>query len=105
MLKQTYQELNEIHVLSNTILSLAESDDWDSIPDIEQQRDKLIRHFFENKDFDAGDRGIIEQTIQSVLQINNRFTVLAEQKKLTINAQMQDLRKRQNVNSAYLQNK
>ncbi|GEM_PF-2767507 len=105
MLKQTSQELNDIQNLSNTILSLAESDDWDNIPGIEQQRDNLIRHFFENQDFNAGDRDIIEQTIQSVLQINKRVTVLAEQKKITINAQMQDLRKRQNVNSAYLQNK
>ena len=105
MLKQTSQELNDIQNLSNTILSLAESDDWDNIPGIEQQRDKLIRHFFENQDVNAGDRDIIEQTIQSVLQINKRVTVLAEQKKITINAQMQDLRKRQNVNSAYLQNK
>ena len=105
MLKQTSQELNDIQNLSNTILLLAESDDWDDIPGIEQQRDKLIRHYFETQDFNSGDREIIEQTIQSVLKINNRVTVLAEQKKITINAQMQDLRKRQNVNSAYLQNK
>ena len=105
MLKQAARELNDIQDLSNTILSLAESDDWDNIPGIEQQRDNLICHFFENQDFNAGDRDIIEQTIQSVLQINKRVTVLAEQKKITLNAQMQDLRKRQNANTAYLQNK
>ncbi len=105
MLNQTFQELKDIQNLSNKMLLLAESGDWDKIPDIEQQRDKLIRHFFETHDLIASDRNKVEQAIHTVLQINNKMTALAEQEKLRINEHLHDLKKRQNVNSAYLQNR
>lgn len=105
MQSQSFQNLQKIQNLSHKMLKLAEMDDWEQLPELEQLRDISIRNFFEEQDISAQNSNEVERVIKSVLKINDQITVLAEQKKVAISEQLQGLKKRKNVNSAYLQNK
>ena len=93
--------------LNNSIEILDEVTDLllDQLPELEQLRDISIRNFFEEQDISAQNSNEVERVIKSVLKINDQITVLAEQRKVAISEQLQGLKKRKNVNSAYLQNK
>ncbi len=97
--------MQNIQTLSHKMLLLAKSGDWEQLPELEKLRDRKIRTFFEGQEISVQDSDKVEQAIQSILNINNKISVLAEQEKIVISKQFQSFKKRQNVNSAYLQNK
>ena len=101
----TYLELEQVQEISQKMLDLAQANDWEPLPDLELKRKNLMHSFFEQQQISAQDSAPIEQLIQRVLSINDMISQLAEQKKVSIGQQLNGLKKRQNVHSAYLQNK
>ena len=105
-----YQELSQFQEISQKMLSLAEACDWDKLPELEAERKNLMLSFFEHQQTSL--QGVssqkstqIERLMKSVLSINDKISQLAEQEKVSIGNQLHGLKKRQNVHSAYLQNK
>ena len=107
-------QLQRFQEISQQMLVLAESNDWEQLPELEIEREKLMLCFFEEpsaaQDFvlaelSPQDSMQVEQAINHVLSINDKITSLAEKEKVSIGSQMRGLKKRQNVHSAYMQNK
>ena len=94
--------------ISRQMLEFAKNNDWEKLPDLENNRKKIMRSVFEAKNSVSklpSNAPEIEQTIKNVLLINNKIEQLAQQEKVTIGQQLHGLKKKQNVHSAYLQNK
>lgn len=100
-----FPELERIQQVSQHMFELAENKAWEQLPDLEQERTNLMHAFFENQKFTANDNVYVEKIINSVLLINEKIAKLAEIEKMGISQEMQGLKKRQNVHSAYMQNK
>ncbi|NOQ78222.1 MAG: hypothetical protein GQ546_02345 [Gammaproteobacteria bacterium] len=101
-------ELKQFLVISQKMLDYAENNDWEKLPDLESDRKKIMQSLFESQDSDSHSSSgtiKIEQTIKNVLSINEKIEQLAQQEKVVIGQQLQGLKKKQNVHSAYLQNK
>lgn len=101
-------ELKQFLVISQKMLDYAENNDWEKLPDLESDRKKIMQSLFESQDSDRDSSSgttKIEQTIKNVLSINEKIEQLAQQEKVVIGQQLQGLKKKQNVHSAYLQNK
>ena len=97
-------ELQQFLDISRKMLEFAEANDWEKLPDLENNRKKIMLSFFEAKN-SAPKSAKVEQIIKSVLSINEEIEQFARQEKVTIGHQLQGLKKKQNVHSAYLQNK
>ena len=97
-------ELQQFLEISRKMLEFAEMNDWEKLSDLEHTRKKIMLSFFEAKN-SAPKSEKVEQTINNVLEINEKIEQLAQQEKVTIAQQLQGLKKKQNVHSAYLQNK
>lgn len=101
-------ELKQFLVISQKMLDYAENNDWEKLPDLESDRKKIMQSLFESQDSDRDSSSgttKIEQTIKNVLSINEKIEQLAQQEKVVIGQQLHGLKKKQNVHSAYLQNK
>jgi len=101
-------ELKQFLDISRKMLEFAKNNDWEKLPDLENDRKKIIHSLFETKksvNNSASNTSRIEQTIKNVLAINDKIEQLAQQEKITIGQQLHGLKKKQNVHSAYLQNK
>ena len=101
-------ELSQLLNMSDQMLGLAEKNDWNDFSELESSRQKAMYSFFESPLLDessAEDSAKIEQIINKVLFINNQIEKLAKKEKITIGQQLQGMKKKQNVHSAYLQNK
>jgi len=96
--------LEQAQIISWKMLALAEQCDWDQLPDLENKRKKIMESFF-SQPVPVHDSAQVEKIIQDVLIINDQITALAEKEKVSIGQQRQNIKKRQNVQSAYLQNK
>ena len=97
-------ELEKFQAITHEMFALAEVSHWEKLPDLENERKKIIESFF-SKEVSIQDSPQVEKVIQDVLLINDKITELAEKSKSTISLQRQNIKKRQNVHSAYLQNK
>ena len=100
-------ELQQLLDISQKMLLSAKSNDWESLPDLEAERKKAMNTFFEKKSsgYLSDYSKKVEQTIKDVLLINEQIEQIAQHEKVTIAQQLQGLKKKQNVHSAYLQNK
>ncbi len=101
-------ELNQLLDMSQKMLGLADKNDWDDFTELENNRKKVMYSFFESPLIDessAEDSEKIEQIIKKVLLINEQIEKKAQQNKCTLARQLQGMKKKQNVHSAYLQNK
>ena len=103
MIMDNYQELSQLQEISRKMLNLAEACDWDKLPDLEDERKSLMQSFFSHQ-ISIRDSAQVKQVIQDVLSINDDIAKLAQQEKTSIGHQVQGMKKRQNVHSAYLQN-
>ena len=99
-----YFELTQFQEISQKMLGLAQSSDWDKLSDLEHERKDLMKSFFSHQ-VSSQDSGHVEGVIQEVLSINDKIAQLAQLEKNSLGHQLQGLKKRQNVHSAYLQNK
>lgn len=97
-------ELSQFQKISQQMLEFAEADEWDKLSDLEKKRKTLMQSFFAQP-VSPEDSVDIRRVIESVLTINDKITQLAGQHKGAISLQLQELKKRQNVQSAYMQNK
>ncbi|WP_198263992.1 flagellar protein FliT [sulfur-oxidizing endosymbiont of Gigantopelta aegis] len=105
-------ELAQFLNISQSMLSAAEAGDWACLPEREVERKKVMQQYFSSESFNQAvslQGGIeesdgISQVINQVLEINTQIETLAEQGKLAINLQLQGMKKKQSVHSAYLQN-
>ena len=100
-----HPELVKLEEISQKMLALAKANDWDQLPELEIERKHLMHSFFEHQQISSLESAQIEQVIQGVLSINHTISQLAEKEKVSIGQQLHGLKKRQNVHSAYLQNK
>ena len=94
--------------ISRQMLEFAKNNDWEKLPDLENDRKKIMQSVFEAKNSvsnSSSKANQIEQTIKNVLLINDKIEQLAQQEKVTIGQHLHGLKKKQNVHSAYLQNK
>lgn len=101
-------ELKQFLDISQQMLDCAENNDWEKLPDLENDRKKIMLSLFELQDSDSHspfNTTKIEKTIKNVLSINEKIEQLAQQEKMVIGQQLHGLKKKQNVHSAYLQNK
>ena len=101
-------KLKQFLDISRQMLVFAKNNDWEKLPDLENDRNKIMRSVFKGKNSVSNSPSNahgIEQTIKNVLSINDKIEQLAQQKKVTIGRQLHGLKKKQNVHSAYLQNK
>ena len=101
-------ELKQFLDISQKMLECATSNDWDKLPDLESDRKKIMLSLFESEESVndlAHNSAEVEQAIKNVLLINEKIEQLAQQEKATIGQQLQGLKKKQSVHSAYLQNK
>lgn len=96
--------LNQFLDISREMLKSADNNDWEKLPDLEQERKRLMQPFFESN-ITFSDSKKVEQTIKGVLQINTEIEQLAQKEKVSIGQQLHGMKKKQNVQSAYLQNK
>ena len=97
-------ELKKFLDISRKMLKFAKNNDWDKLPDLEVERKRIMSSFFEEQISEL-DSTKIEQVIKDVLLINEKIEQLAQQEKVVVGQQLQGLKKKQNVHSAYLQNK
>lgn len=97
-------ELKQLLDISQQMLELAKNNDWEKLPDLETDRKKIMQSFFETQN-SLDNTADIEQAIKDVLFINEKIEQLAQQEKVQIGQQLHALKKKQNVHSAYLQNK
>lgn len=102
--KEKTHQLSLFQEISKKMLGMAESKDWEKLPDLENERKILMQFFFEQS-VSAQDSAQVKQVIQDVLSINEKISQLAEQEKMLIGQQINSMKKRQNVHSAYLENK
>ena len=102
-------ELRQFVDISRKMLESAKNNDWDKLPDLEDERKKIMLSIFESgaeyQDLVNHDSGKLEQMIKNVLSMNEQIEQLAGEEKITIGQQLQVMKKKQSVNSAYLQNK
>ncbi len=103
MIDEKYSELSQFQEISLKMLCLAQANDWDKLPDLENKRKNLMKTFF-SQQVSSRDSVLVRSVIQDVLSINDKISQLAQQEKLSIGDKLQGLKKRQNVHSAYLQN-
>ena len=111
--KDKASELKQFLNISQKMLELAKNNDWEKLSDLEIDRKKIMQSFFEAKnsaDNNSTDNlehnpDKVEQVIKNVLSINEKIEQLAQKEKATIGQQLHGLKKKQNVHSAYLQNK
>lgn len=97
-------ELIQFLDISQTMLVCAKNNDWDQLPELEAKRNQVITSFF-GEAVAGNDSVKTEKIINEVLVINKKIEQLAQQEKMVIGQQLQGLKKKQNVHSAYLQNK
>ncbi len=99
-------ELHSLLTISQQMLVDAQAGHWDKLPDLESKRNELMHVFFEqNGPAVAYSHEQIKQTIEAVLRLNKKIAQLAQQEKNGISQQLHGMKKKQNVHSAYLQNK
>jgi len=101
-------KLKQFLDISRQMLAFAKNNNWEKLPDLENDRNKIMRSVFKGKNSVSNSPSNahgIEQTIKNVLSINDKIEQLAQQQKVTISRQLHGLKKKQNVHSAYLQNK
>ena len=106
--KDKASELKQFLNISQKMLELAKNNDWEKLSDLEIDRKKIMQSFFEAKnsaDNLEHNSDKVEQVIKNVLSINEKIEQLAQKEKATIGQQLHGLKKKQNVHSAYLQNK
>ena len=103
MIAEKLLELKEIQAISHKMFALAEVNNWQKLPDLEKERKNIMNSFF-SSEVTMQDSSEVKKVIQDVLLINDKITELAEESKRTISLQRQNIKKRQNVHSAYLQN-
>ena len=99
------EELQQFLNISQQMLGLAEKNTWDDLPQLEHSRQQLMQSYFKGKTISTEDSAYVEQMIKKVLIINEKIALLAEQSKQAISQQLHGMKKRQNVQSAYLENK
>ncbi|MCW8932507.1 MAG: flagellar protein FliT, partial [Gammaproteobacteria bacterium] len=102
------QELQQFLETSRKMLESAKNSDWEPLPTLESERKKLMVSFFESDvsaENSKDDQLKIEKAINEVLSINEEIEQLAQKEKVTIGQQLHGFKKKQNVHSAYLQNK
>lgn len=104
MLKNKSEELDKLLSLSNEMLEYAQQKNWDSIPELEIQRQTVMEAFF-NEPVNETDSEQVANVIQTVLNINEHINQLATQAKQSIVQEAQGFKARQLVHSAYMQNK
>ena len=104
MIAEKFSELEQFKEISQKMLALAQVNNWEELPVLEIQRKSIIESFF-SENTSEQDVPQVEKMIQDVLLINSKITGLAEKNKISIGLQRQNIKKRQNVHSAYLQNK
>ncbi len=101
-------ELVSLLNFSQRMLGLAQNSDWEEFSELEIKRTEVMHSFFESsalKEGSIGDSDKIEQTIKKVLLINEQIEKLAQKEKITISQQLHSMKQKQNVHSAYLENK
>ena len=99
------QEMSQLQEISQTMLALAKANNWEQLPELEIKRKSLMQSFFERQPVSTRNSVEIEQVIKNILSINDKIAHLAEQEKITIGQKLHGMKKRQNVHSAYVQNK
>ncbi len=104
MLEDKQSQLEQFQEMSQVMLELSEANDWDKLPDLENKRQAIMRSIFSEK-VSVQDAPQVEKIIKEVLLINEKITKLAEKSKVSISFKRQNIIKRQNVHSAYIQNK
>lgn len=104
MLEDKQSQLEQFQQMSQTMLELSEASDWDKLPDLESERQTVMRSIF-SEEVSIQDAPQVEKLIKEVLLINEKITKLAEKSKVSISFKRQNIIKRQNVHSAYIQNK
>jgi len=97
-------ELKKLLDISRKMLASAESNNWEKLADLETERKMIMSSFFEEQ-ISERHSARVGQAIKNVLAMNKKIEQLALQEKVTIGQQLQGLKKKQNVHSAYLQNK
>ena len=101
-------KLKQFLDISRKMLAYAKKNDWGKLPALENDRKKIMRSVFEGKNPVSNsyqNTTEIAQTIKNVLSINDKIEQLAQQEKVIIGQHLHGLKKKQNVHSAYLQNK
>ncbi len=101
-------ELKQFLDISLKMLEFAKVSDWEKLPALENERKKIMISFFESPTSDEKSSENVleaEQTINDVLSINEQIEQLAQKEKVTIAQQLHGFKKKQNVHSAYLENK
>ncbi len=101
-------ELTQLLDISQQMLNAATVGDWEFLPEQESERKKVMQFIFSsgdyNQDVSVQESDKISQVINQVLEINTQIEALAEQGKVDIKQQLQGMKQKQNVHSAYLQN-
>ena len=109
MIAEKQLELEKLQNISHKMLVSAEANNWEKLAELETERKSVMESFFSPASFSQQlspqDSSQVEQVIQEVLSINDKLSQLAEQEKASINTQLHGMKKKQNVHSAYLQNK
>lgn len=104
MLKSEEIKMQQFFTISQQMLALAEKNQWEQMAALESERKQLMTAFFENQ-LSEMPAAKLSQLIQDVLLINEKIEHRAEQEKETIGQNLYALKQKQNVHSAYLQNK
>ena len=100
-------ELEYFFDVSQKMLALAKNKDWEKLPELEVDRQKVMHSFFESEDSDhylSINSDKVEHTIKNVLLINEQIEKIAQKEQLVIGQELQGLKKKQNAHSAYLEN-
>ena len=97
-------EVTQFLDISRKMLTSAKNNGWDELPDLEIARKKIMMSLFESGT-ESQDSAKLEQMIGDVVSINEQIEQLARDEKAKIGQQLHGLKKKQNVHSAYLQNK
>lgn len=109
MIAEKQLELEKLQEMSQKMLISAQANEWEKLPELETERKRVMESFFNPASFSQQlslqDSSRVEQAIQEVLSINDKISQLAEKEKVTINTRLYGMKKKQNVHSAYLQNK
>ncbi len=96
-------KLKGLQAISQQMLQSAQQEEWQKLPLLEQQRKALMHGYFEEVRSEK-EVEIIATVINSVLSINREIEQLAREQQKKINRQLQNMKKRQNAHSAYMQN-
>lgn len=109
MIAEKQLELEKLQQVSHKMLVSAQANNWEKLAELETERKSVMESFFSPASFSQQlspqDSSQVEQVIQEVLSINDKVSQLAEKEKVTINTRLYGMKKKQNVHSAYLQNK